>query len=410
MENDNRIKGRGWILLICPWVAIAICFLFSNGVGMMIPMIRQDLGLDLKTISYLSTVTFGTQVILTIPVSIAANKVSPKYLIGFMLIGVAAGSFLHGLAWTMPVIIIARILLAIGGSGLNGPLALIKDSWVPMKKITVVNGYEQFFCNSGQVIGTLLITALVGALGGWRNMMYVLGGVASAAAIVWFASYRENTEHPVELSAEKESFLIPLKDALKEKSIWLLTLGWPGTTFVWIAFMTFWPTYATENLGLSLTQAGIVTGMIPLFSAISCLLAPQIANLIGKDKLMLWPWGIVLCVVYFAGINVSNFPLLCVIFAIAGFGAYAFVPIGFSLPFKLGTLSPAAINAGIAFMITFMNLGGTLASILVNSLMASMDLKSALTICCAAPLLWTAFSLFLPERGREYQERIEKAQ
>ena len=67
-----------------------------------------------------------------------------------------------------------------------------------------------------------------------------------------------------------------MKEALKQKSFWLLAIGWPGTTLIWIAMFYYWPSYITEGAGLTMEKAGFVLSFIPIFSAIaSCACARQ---------------------------------------------------------------------------------------------------------------------------------------
>ena len=192
-----------------------------------------------------------------------------------------------------------------------------------------------------------------------------------------------------------------LDEALKRKEIWLLALGWPGTTLVWIAFTTYWPTYATEIAGLSISSAGLAIGMIPIGSLVACLVSPTITNAIGYDKAMICPWGILLCVFYFLAMNTASLILLCVFFFLAGFGAFAFVPIAMSVPWKIKGLSSGAIAMGTAFILMIANIGGTLAGVVVNALMNAFSLKTALMICSFSPVLFFATTIFLPELGRK---------
>ena len=259
----------------------------------------------------------------------------------------------------------------------------------------------------GQVIGIAGVTALLALCSGWKNVMLLLGVIAAICTIVWFLTYKDNPEHPVQL-ATGGSVMDPLKEALQRKEIWLLALGWPGTTLIWIAFTTYWPTYATEIAGLSLSSAGLAIGMIPIGSFVACLVSPTLTNAIGYDKAMICPWGILLCVFYFFSMSTMNLAALCVLFFLAGFGAFAFVPIAMSVPWKLKGLSSGAIALGTAFILTIANIGGTLAGVIINALMGSVGLQTALRICCVSPLLFFATTIFLPELGRKHSEAAGK--
>ena len=302
------------------------------------------------------------------------------------------------------MIIFGRILLAVFLGAYAGPISMVKGTWIPTEKIQSVNGFQEVSSTFGQVIGTAGVTALLTALSGWKNVMLFLGAIAAIVTIVWFVSYKDNPEKPVQLSSGG-SVLAPLKEALSHKEIWLLAIGWPGTTLVWIAFTTYWPTYATEMAGMTLDAAGLAIGMIPIGSFVACLVSPALTKWIGYDKAMICPWGILLCLFYFLGMSTTNITVLCIMFFLAGFGAFAFVPIAMGVPWKLKGISTAAVAIGTTFILMIANIGGTLASVIVNALMDSVGLRMALQICCISPLLFFLTTIFLPELGRRYEER-----
>lgn len=99
--------------------------------------------------------------------------------------------------------------------------------------------------------------------------------------------------------------------------------------------------------------------------------------------------------------NTASLILLCVFFFLAGFGAFAFIPIAMSVPWKIKGLSSGAIAMGTAFILMIANIGGTLAGVVVNALMNAFSLKTALMICSFSPVLFFATTIFLPELGRK---------
>ncbi len=402
MKDNNSIPARAWSILISPWAIMFISYFGVLGLGMILPDIRETFGMTLQQGGYLSTLSSLTQVLLTLPIAMFATKMNPKYLLFTIYLLTGLGFLLHGFATGPMMVYIGRALIAIGMGCVAGPLALVKRSWIPDSQITKINGIEQFMGTGGQVVGTVFVTTLVTLLGGWQGLMNALGIIGLAVSALWFVMYKENPENPVQL--EKGSLVGPLMEAVKNKNIWLLAIGWPGTTLVWIAMTTFWPTYATESLGLTMSQAGIAIGMIPIFSAIASITSPFLANAIGYDKPLIWPWGIILALAYYGGVVLTSFPLLCLTFAIAGYGAFCFVPLALGVPFKEGKLSPAAISVGTAIVLTIANVGGMFAGIIVGNLTNSLPLKTALSWCCLSPLLWLT-TFFLPELGKKEMDR-----
>jgi predicted MFS family arabinose efflux permease len=404
MAQKESIPKIAWIILIISWVIIALANFSNMSTGLLIPTIREQFNIDITTAGYLSTVTFMVQVLLVIPVTLMAGRYNPKYVLGLVYFSTIIAVFIHAFATSTMLLFIGRVFLAIGISGITPCIAGVKDSWIPLKKMTMINGLETFSNTFGQMLGTMGLATLILFFHHWQKLMLFLGIIGAVAVFAWYFFYTDNIENPIKLVSKKESFLKPIKEALGEKSTWLLAVGWPGASFVWIAYTTFWPTYATETLGLGLVDTGIAIGMIPLASTIACLTSPPITNFMGHDKWMICPWGIVLCVAYGASVLTSNFILICITFFIAGFGAFAFVPIGLTVLFKLKTLSPSAIATGTAVILTIANIGSALAGVVIGKLMDSMDLKTALLWCATSPLLWFFTTIFLPELGRKSEE------
>ena len=407
-SKHSSISGFGWYSICLVFASLFVSNFMNLGLGMLIPSIRADLGISLEVAGYFSSISFATQVIIALPVAILSTRLKPKASMGIILVSLTAACLLHGFANSAAMIILGRILLAVFLGAYTGPISMVKSTWVPTERIANINGLQEVCSTFGQVIGTAGVTALITFLSGWKNVMIFLGVVAGIVTVVWFLTYKDNPECPVQLSTA--GVLQPLKEALSHKEIWLLAIGWPGTTLVWIAYTTFWPTYATEVAGISLEMAGLAVGMIPIGSFIATLVTASITNAIGYDKAMICPWGILLCIFYLVSMNTTNVVLLCVMFFLAGFGAFAFVPIAMSVPWKLTGISASAIAIGTTFIIMIANIGGTLAGIIVNALMGSIGLRTALLICSFSPLLWFATTIFLPELGRKHQAAIEKAE
>ena len=205
--------------------------------------------------------------------------------------------------------------------------------------------------------------------------------------------------------AQKVQFLAPLKEACSHRTIWLLALGWWGTGLIWNAVYSYWPTYVHDSFGIGTEVSGVILGILPIASIIGSLTSPKIADKIGYDKPMICIWGFILPVAYFCMMITSSIPLLCVAVFVAGYGAYAFVPIAFTSIYKIKGISPQAVSIGMAMIFTTNGVGGALGGTLSAALSQSMGLEGALKVCCLFPLIFGILTLFLPEMGRKAAEK-----
>ncbi len=402
MATKEKIPGRGMLLTSFGWIAILLSYFGTFALGLILPYMCEEMGLDSVSLgSSLSSLAFLVKVIVYIPLAMFAARANPKYFLAIVYIMLGGSLILHGLANNVTGLYVGRIMMAAAGSGIMAPLALVKTNWIPKSRLGGLNGIENAVGTVGQYFALSVTVPLIGILGSWRSVLAIFGGIGIIIGVLWIVLFKENEAVGKIVPAQKKPFFQPIGEALKHRSVWLLGIGWPGTTLVWIAITTFWPTYAAEDLGISLEVSGVLLGLIPVGSIIGSLTAPKLADMIGVDKLMLWPWGLILPVTYFLPLVISNVPLIAVCFFIAGYGAYAFVPVAMTHVYKLPGISPAAIGGGISFILTLTSLGGTLAGVLVKALYGSLGLAGALKVCCLSPLLWFATTIFLPEYGRK---------
>jgi predicted MFS family arabinose efflux permease len=263
------------------------------------------------------------------------------------------------------------------------------------------------------------MVAIFTLFGGWRPIYIGLGVLVIILAAIFFiawgngkkVNYRQQEAGTPE--KDTEGIWTALLAAWKKPVIWLTGLAWPGTSVCWLAMFYYWPAYAQNVLGLSPATCGLVLSMIPIFSAISSLIAPSIANAAGYDKPFIVGWGWLLPFVY-AGLCIfKSVPLLMLCSSIAGFGAYFFVPLAFTNVFKLG-LSQKSTTMGMGTVITLISVGialaGTIPGTLMNSFMTSPadfeGMRKAILITCVSPFWWGILTLFLPELGRKKMEKL----
>jgi len=414
-STGPKTNSTVWTILACAWVAIATSQIITFGYGMMMPGIMEELQVGTDVMGQISGVAAWVTVLLTIPGSLICIKFNPKYSVPVVTVSVALGLFLFGRATSIPMMYISRIIAASFSQLIATCLVGTKIRGVPTSQMTQVNGIENFMGPIGQVIATLLMVQILGLIGGWRNVYTMVAVIMVAASILYFilwgdgkkVSYGQTVE--TETNGEQAtSTLAALKEAWSNKVVWLTSLAWPGTTIVWIAMFYYWPTYATTELGISLEMSGVVLSMIPIFSAIASMTSPILANKLGYDKPFIWPWGIILPICYYMMTRVSSIPLLCVFSAIAGYGAYCFVPLAFTNIYKLG-MSRKAVTLGTGTIFTFVSVGTAIAGTVVGSLTATFGLKNAIALSCLTPIWFGVLTFFLPELGRKKMEKLAAA-
>lgn len=398
--KKGKIEKHTWMLLIATWIALMAWNVIVFSYGMMLPDVMADFNLDYGTAGMIGSVSGFASVLLTIPTAFFASKFNPKYSMPVVMALIGIGLIIFGVAANVPMLFIGKIIASSLCNGLASTIVIIKIREVPENRITAINGVENFVQPVGQVIATLCMAQLLVLVGGWRNVHNICGAVILLMIVVWFVFYKEpkkGVQGAQPEAAQPQKGV--LKEALKQKPFWLLALGWPGTTLIWIGMFYYWPSYITEASSISMEQAGFVLSFIPIFSAIASLTSPKLADKIGRDKILIWPWGFILPIAYFLMMQTTSIPLLCICAAVAGYGAYCFVPLAFSLIYKLG-LRSEVVSVGTGMILTGVALGSALGSGIIGGLINVMGLYGALAVCCLSPVIFGILTLFVPERGR----------
>lgn len=404
----NKIPGKGLTLILIGWGVLFLASFGSYALGLLLPTLTEEFNFGLGVSGTLSSITFIVKVLIYIPLALLATRVKPKLVLGLAFAVMGASLIIQGSATSTTMLYIGRAIMAFGSAGIIAPLALVIANWVPKTRVAQINGWQNFVVTFGQLVGSAGVVYLIALLGSWRNMLMALGAIGVALAVIWFLIYRENDAASAMKMPGKQPFIAPLKRALKQKAVWLLLIGWPVTTLAWTAFATFYPTYAVDNLGMSLTQAGWLVGVMAIAAAIACITSPKLAQWIGVDKLVIWPCGFILPVMFFLVLQVSSFPLLVVLFFILGYTAYAFVPVATTLIFKLPGIDSGAISASVSVIQTTTAAGAAVAGILISTLGTSIGLYGALVVCGLSTIIFGILSLFLPEYGRKAMEKAKQ--
>ncbi len=399
MSCEVKIPIRGWSILLIAWLAFMVANITNFAFGIILPDMRADIGFDLETAGFLSSIAWIGRGLFTIPIICLISKGKPKTVLLSMLVLLAVGMLLQGFATNTLMLFIGRLFVMGVAAGIISVLVVFKIQWVPREKVGMVNGIEMFTGPAGQLLGTAFFPIFLAMMLGWREVMIVMGSFTLLLAFVWFFVAKDNNHSSVLITGyEKVAVFQPLKEALAYRNTWLLALAWPATSLTWIAIYTFWVTYAVETLMFSVYEAGIVLGFLPIGSAVACLVSPLMAQNLGYDKPFIVASGVVLPFAYYGLILFDNMLILSFISFIAGYAAYSFVPLAFTTLYKTG-MSPRAVSMATGFILSLVGFGGAIGAALTGWLGSQYSLKTALSLTCISPFIFAVLTLFLTETG-----------
>jgi MFS transporter, FSR family, fosmidomycin resistance protein len=246
--------------------------------------------------------------------------------------------------------------------------------------------------NLGYGLGALATTPLVVALGLRGGLLLVVPAVAVAAVIVWATPYLLSFVPDRERRVSDAGPNQPRALAVLLAVVTFRSLAWFG-------LLTFVPLYEV-SLGHTKTYGNHLLAFMLLVGGIGTLAAGPIADRIGLRTVLLWT-------------NAVSGPLILVFVLVGGIpGAIALAAVGAAVIGSFGitmVLSqeylPTQIGMASGLSIGFsIGLGGV-AAVVLGAIADSIDLKTSLYVCAAAPVVALALTALLP--GGRTRRRLE---
>ena len=241
---------------------------------------------------------------------------------------------------------------------------------------------------------------ILAGVGGWRNTMYIWGGIALLVAVLWMILGRERATPAYQerlLSQERT----PLAVMLKYPQLWVMGLGMAGAMLSFQAFSTFWPTFAGEELGVSLSTAGFVLGFMSIAAAPMDVLVNVVPSFVRRQTAVIGLSGLVTAGCLVGLLYISSTPLVILLGVVKG-AAMAYFPVLMVMVYQLPGIKPREVAMGLAFMSTSIWVGSALGPLLVGFLEeATGDLQLSLLITAFFPLTLVVSALVL--QGRRWQ-------
>ncbi|HEV7465362.1 MAG TPA: DHA2 family efflux MFS transporter permease subunit, partial [Candidatus Dormibacteraeota bacterium] len=290
--EDAPVSDRGWVLpLAVLVVGMFMAVLDTDIVNVAIPMMQTQFGATTDQVQWVST-AYTLALGIVVPISgWLGDRYGLDRVYRFALIGFAAGSALCGLAWSLNILIVFRIVQAIGGGLLPAVAQALLYRMVPREKMGSAMGFFG--------LGVLFAPAVGPTIGGylvqyvnWRLIFYinipiaVLGVVAATAVLPRFprkSGQRFDTAGFATVATSLFSLLL----ALSEGTSWgwtsyrVLILGAVGllslAVFVVVELSVEEPmldvrifgnwTYTNASLLMAILIAALFAGMfyVPLF-------------------------------------------------------------------------------------------------------------------------------------------------
>ena len=376
--------------------SVIVIALFT--LGLLLPEISEELSLSPSQQGLLaSSVLFGN-LIFEIPANWWLSRFRPWKVAGASFVGAAVFVAIGGWAPTFAILIIARLGLGVFYLSSHAPRTLVILHWMPPKQIGLANGILFGVIEVLEGIGFIIIPLILVWLGGWRDTLYAWSVVCMVAAGLWLVLGRDRIGSE---SRSRDRALIknPLSSLFKYREPWILGFGAAGSVGGRFAFGTFWPTFTGDEYGTAVTMAGLIIGLISIFSFPAIMGVTILPFFSRRTPLLLMICGAGLCATYLGMLFTGSLPLLFLLGAINGI-TFSFFPAIMTTLYRLDGITPRELTIAVALLMTLNWAGAAIGPFLAGFVQeATDDLRLALIIPSFGPLFLAAAGLMLSDKG-----------
>ena len=286
----RRLRWTSYTLVVTGYM---LAFFHRMAPAAIATDLQQSFHASGAALGALAAAYFYTYTVMQIPVGVMADTLGIRKIvaIGAALAGV--GSLLFGMADSLAVATIGRILVGLGVSSMFISLMKLNSVWFHDRHFGTVGGMSILLGNLGAVLAaTPLVWAVTHT--SWRNVFVAVGIFSIVLAVlVWLfvrshpgeaglPSMRElegKESHPVHQGHWFDGLLKVMKNRATWPGFWP-NLGIGGTLF---AFAGLWAVpYLRDVHGMERSVAANHTALLLFFFAIGAMLSGMLSDRLGK--------------------------------------------------------------------------------------------------------------------------------
>ncbi|MCE2500358.1 MAG: MFS transporter [Dehalococcoidia bacterium] len=373
-----------WVMAALSLAAHLVLGLNLFGISPVLPLVIEDYQINRVTAGLLISLPMLVGAALGIPggMLVASIGVRRANLIAWIAMAILALSFLSP---NFAAMLILRLAYGIGLAMTitsTGPLLM---GWFSQKEVLVMNALNTALVSLGVAI-SVSGAAPLAAMTDWKIAMSLFGVLGVAGAVAWAVAGRDA---PFSGSRPAPITLRQTLGVLRGRTVVLLVLTDAGVLVQYTALTSWLPSFFNEHRGMSLGEAGLVTGVLPFIGVFAVLLGGALPLRFGSARPIFLISGVAAAL---GGIGTFLLPgttMIYVAAAVLGFGSWFYVPMLLTLPLRMSDISPQNLAVIYGSIMTFSGIAMFVSPILVG---AFRDISSSFLlgflVCWA--MSWTA--------------------
>lgn len=380
-------------LILAAHLSIGLNF-FS--VTPLLPLVIDDYGVSRASASLLIALPTVVKALTGLPGSLIINRLglNRSFTISWFMLGMLAFS---PLATEFPVMILLRLLYGLGAGLMMTASASLIMQWFPTNEVPIINTLLLVVVSLGVAASISLAVPLSNSMS-WEAVLGVFGAIGLLGAINWTLLGKTGS------TTQEASSLFTLRDVwqvFRNRTIFLLVVG-DALVFIHYAAVTSWlPSFLHEFRGVSLEQAGYITGLLPAIGVVAVLVGGFLSLRVKARRPFFIIPGLIVGLGGFGSFLLTDLNAITLSVIMIGVGAWIYQPIFLTLPMQLPWMTPRKITVVWGASLTIAGLGMFLSPIVVG---ASRDILGSFipgfSIWALLAFALVITGLYLPKAAR----------
>ena len=349
------------------WAHFAAALSFQV-VAPILPLITEDYKISHATAGLLVAVVLIIHGAFGIPGGIIVGRLGVRriYALCWFLTGTLT---LSALSPGFEGLLGLRILYGLGLAAMFPATGVLIMQWFrPAERAFVTSAGIAFFA-LGLVISISTAAPLSDVLG-WPRVLGIFGSFSLVGAFAWLVwgkgqGGEANVDTPMAWSE--------IRGVLRNRTVLILAAADTACFSMYTALATWLPTFYHETRGMSLTEAGFITSLLPFVGIFAVLLGGFLSLKVKSKRLFFILPGVMAGVGGFGSFLIDNNAVTYISVVIFGLGAWLYVPTLLTLSMGLPGMTPRGVAIAWGVIVTLSGIGSFIAPLAVGALRDSLD-------------------------------------
>jgi len=350
-QTSFKVYGYRWIVLLAFMFVVAINQLLWITFAPITSSAATYYGVSDLSIGLLSMSFMIVYIVISIPASWAIDTYGIRVAVGIGAALTGIFGLLRGLvAPNYDLVLISQIGIAIGQPFILNAVTKVAARWFPIQERATASGLGSLAMYLGIMVG-MALTPYLTLQSSIASMLVAYGIVSVVAAVVFFGLAKERPPTPPCPPGQEERSLVfdGLKQILRRRDFVLLMLIF----FVGLGTfngVTTWIEDIVGPRGFSITQAGLIGGLMVIGGIIGALVLPSLSDRYRKRTpfLVLAVLGATLGLVGMT--YATGYWLLLASAFVLGFFLLSAGPIGFQYGAEIAYPAPEGTSTGLLLL------------------------------------------------------------